>query len=125
VPDIFIHPWVVNLLRLIHATQHEEFAGMLSALYAGDELVAAHFGMRSRTVWHYWFPCFRREFAKYSPGLVLLLEMIRSAPPLGVRLIDFGKGDNLYKRRFMNTAIPIAEGAVAISSFATAGAAVT
>jgi CelD/BcsL family acetyltransferase involved in cellulose biosynthesis len=125
VPDIFSYPWVVNLLRLIHATQSEEFAGMLSALYAGDELIAAHFGMRSRTVWHYWFPCFRRKFAAYSPGLVLLLEMIRSAPSLGVKLIDFGKGDNLYKQRFMNTAIPIAEGAVTISSFATAGASAT
>lgn len=124
VPDIFSYPWVVNLMRLIHATQSEEFTGMLSALYAGDELVAAHMGMRSRTVWHYWFPCFRREFAKYSPGLILLLKMIRSAPSLGVKLIDFGKSDNLYKQRFMNTAIPIAEGVVTISSFATAGASV-
>lgn len=124
-PDIFSYPWVVNLMRRIHATQSAEFSGMLSALYAGDELIAAHMGMRSRTVWHYWFPCFRREFAKYSPGLVLLLGMIKSAPPLGVKLIDFGKSDNLYKQRFMNTAIPIAEGAVTISSFAPAEVLVT
>jgi CelD/BcsL family acetyltransferase involved in cellulose biosynthesis len=127
VTDIFSYPWVVNLMQRIHASQREEFAGMLSALYAGDELVAAHMGMRSRTVWHYWFPCFRREFAQYSPGLVLLLEMIRSAELLGIKLIDFGRGDNLYKQRFMNTAIPIAEGVVTVSSssFAPVGALVT
>lgn len=113
-PDIFTEPWVVDLLRRIQETRGEEFAGMLSALYAGGELVAAHMGMRSRSVWHYWFPCFRREFARYSPGLVLLVEMLRSAESLGVRLLDFGRGDNAYKRRFMNTAIPIAQGAVTL-----------
>ena len=112
--DIFALPWVARLLGRIHATRTEEFAGVLSALYAGGRLVAAHMGMRSRTIWHYWFPCFRREFAAYSPGLVLLLEMIRSAEPLGLKLLDFGRGDNPYKRRFMNTAIPIAEGVVTL-----------
>lgn len=114
-PDIFTQPWVVPLLRRIYETRSDGFAGMLSALYAGGELVAAHMGMRSRTVWHYWFPCFRREFARYSPGLILLVEMLRSAESLGLRLLDFGRGDNPYKRRFMNTVIPIAQGVVTLS----------
>ena len=30
----------------------------------GERLVAAHLGMRSRTVWHYWFPAYDPAFAK-------------------------------------------------------------
>ena len=112
--DCFAQPWAVRLMRRLHATRTDEFAGMLSSLYAGGELVAAHMGMRSRTVWHYWFPTFRRDFAAYSPGLILLVEMLRSAESLGLRLLDFGRGENSYKLRFMNTAIPIAEGVVTL-----------
>ncbi|HKP73414.1 MAG TPA: GNAT family N-acetyltransferase [Pyrinomonadaceae bacterium] len=112
--DSFSWGWTRRLLELIHATQEEDFAGMLSVLCAGDEVVAAHMGMRSRSVWHYWFPCYSRKFSRYSPGLILLLEMARSAESLGVRLIDLGRGDDLYKRRFMNAATTIAEGAVAL-----------
>jgi CelD/BcsL family acetyltransferase involved in cellulose biosynthesis len=110
--DLFAYKWGRSLVEKIHATQSENFAGMLSLLYAGDKLVAGHLGMRSRTVWHYWFPAYAPRFAKYSPGLILLLKMAEHAPQIGLRTIDLGTGLTLYKRRLMNASVSVAEGSV-------------
>ena len=77
--------------------------------------MAAHFSMRSSNVWHYWFPAFDPQFQIYSPGVLLLLEMIAGAPKLGIKTIDFGKGDQDYKLRFANRKVPLIEGAVITS----------
>lgn len=98
--------------RKIHAMQTEGFAGMLSLLYAGDWLVAGHFGMRSRTVWHYWFPAYDPEVAKYSPGLNLALKMAAYAPSAGLSTIELGRMRAEYKRRLMNRDVLVASGSV-------------
>ena len=108
--NVFGFGWTLRLLERIHRMQGPGFAGVLSALYAGDALLAAHMGMRSRTVWHYWFPAYGQEFARYSPGLILLLDMAQYAPTLGIRAIDLGKGDSRYKRSLMSGSVPLMEG---------------
>ena len=110
--DILNIPWIRAAIHRLHATRNEEFSGILSLLYAGDTLVAGHFGMRSATVWHYWFPAYAREHSRHSPGIVLLLEMARAAQASGVSKIDLGKGAALYKSRFSNDAVKLAEGCV-------------
>jgi CelD/BcsL family acetyltransferase involved in cellulose biosynthesis len=110
--DLFATDWGRALIRRIHKVQGSGFAGMLSLLYAGPRLVAGHFGMRSSTVWHYWFPAYDRQFARYSPGIILLLKMAEAAEGLGLRCIDIGTGMTLYKRRLMNASIPVAEGSI-------------
>lgn len=110
--DLFASKWACRLVQRIHETQKTEFAGVLSLLYAGPFLVAGHIGMRSRTIWHYWFPAYARQFARYSPGLVLLYKMIRHAEDLGLNCIDVGTGLSLYKKRLMNTSVSVAEGSV-------------
>jgi len=117
--DVFTGRWAVELVERIVRTKEDGFEGALSALWAGDDLLAAHLGMRSRTVWHYWFPAYNHEFSRYSPGVLLLLEMAKAAPALGVRAIDFGKGEGEYKRRMANGAVAIAEGSVELPSLAT------
>jgi CelD/BcsL family acetyltransferase involved in cellulose biosynthesis len=110
--DVFSHRWAVELLERAHAAQAEGFGGVLSALWAGDRMVAAHMGLRSSTVLHYWFPAYDGAHAKLAPGRILLLEMIRGAAAAGVRRIELGAGDEGYKDRFANGAIPVAAGFV-------------
>lgn len=110
--DLFSFGWAHELLRRIHATQDQDFAGVLSAVWAGDTLAAAHMGMRSDKVWHYWFPSYNRELHSFSPGLVLLLWMAEQAPEMGLEYIDLGKGESQYKDRVRNGEILIAEGRV-------------
>jgi len=110
--DIFQLPWVVSLLERIRNTEVEGFAGRLSALYVGDRLAAVHLGMATPRVWHWWFPTYDRELEKYSPGLILLVELATAAAAAGVQRIDLGKGPEQYKQSFKSAALPLAEGSV-------------
>jgi CelD/BcsL family acetyltransferase involved in cellulose biosynthesis len=111
-----VREWAKQVLHTVLEKQTKDFAGVLSAVYAGDELVAMNFGMRSRTVWHYWFPAYNKRFAKYSTGIILLMKMAAVAPSLGIEVLDLGAGGGSYKSWVMNDAIPIAEGSVEVPS---------
>ena len=110
--DIFAVPWIRSVIEAIHHKYSAEFAGVLSTLYAGDTLIAAHFGMRSETILHYWFPWYATTYAEYSPGLILLAACAREAETLGVNLIDLGRGEQAYKRRFATGHHDLCEGAI-------------
>jgi len=117
--DVFNRSWTVKLLEQIHSTSTDDFSGMLSALYADDELLAVHMGMRSRTVWHWWFPSHNPEHLRYSPGIVLRLRAAQCAESIGIKIIDMGKGDTSHKFRFRTGTIKLAEGRVEVPSLTT------
>jgi len=114
--DVFASRWTRELLQNLSRIDTPDFAGVCSGLRAGDRLIAAHVGMRSRHVLHYWFPAYDPEFAKYSTGIILLLRIAEAAAALGVRLLDLGKGDEQYKERLMSRAVELREGAVELPS---------
>jgi CelD/BcsL family acetyltransferase involved in cellulose biosynthesis len=115
-PDKFQVPCTRNLLANLHQTHTPQFAGMLSLLWAGDRIIAAHFGLRSPRVLHYWFPAYECAFRQYSPGLVLLMELVRHANSLGIEAIDLGRADAEYKLRVMTGGVALAEGIVETSA---------
>ncbi|MET0238122.1 MAG: GNAT family N-acetyltransferase [Kibdelosporangium sp.] len=86
--------------------------GLLSTVHAGPHLLAAHFGIRSGDVLHWWFPVFDRKFGPLSPGWILLREVVRAAPELGITRIDLGRGEDDYKRRAMTGQSTVCIGAV-------------
>jgi CelD/BcsL family acetyltransferase involved in cellulose biosynthesis len=96
-PDILYLPWARALLERLRRQESDGFAGVLSALYAGDTLAAVHFGMRTRRVLHYWVPAYSAELARYSPGVLALVELARAAAERGIQRIDLGSGDERYK----------------------------
>jgi CelD/BcsL family acetyltransferase involved in cellulose biosynthesis len=101
-PDIFKHRWITGVVQAVHGHRDPDFCGMLSLLYAGDHLVAALLGIRSASVYHYWFPAYDFSMAHYSPGSVLLLMLVEQAKSVGIEMIDLGKNMSEQKRRFMN-----------------------
>ena len=116
----FLRPsWTRALLRNMHQIQTEAFAGVLSALYAGDHLVAGHFGIRSRNVLHHWFHSYDPAFGKYSPGLVLTLKTAENAPQLKIRVIDLGGEMQPFKARFATGSVTLAAGSVALPALAS------
>ncbi len=119
--DCFGPQWTRELVTRIAAADQPEFAGRLSALYAGDTLVAAHFGMRSRRTWHWWFPVYSHAHAAYSPGALLLLQVAEAAADEGCGLLDLGRGDEAYKTSFADCASPLVEGIVSRPTLVTLG----
>jgi CelD/BcsL family acetyltransferase involved in cellulose biosynthesis len=112
--NVFAFPWARQLLEHVLGCSGEPFAGVLSALYAGDHLVAVHLGLYSYGVIHWWFPAYNRSFGEYSPGLVMLMELAKFARSLAIQRIDLGKVNLHYKTRCMSGTIRVAEGSVAV-----------
>jgi CelD/BcsL family acetyltransferase involved in cellulose biosynthesis len=110
--DVLSTPWMRQMVERMLEDRGDSFAGMLSVLYAGDRVAAAHFGMRSETVWHYWFAAYNHDLQRYSPGLIILLEMLKAAPAHGVRTMTLGQGDEAYKLRYATGATQLASGSV-------------
>jgi CelD/BcsL family acetyltransferase involved in cellulose biosynthesis len=110
--DFFKFQWTINLLERVQEMQSEAFSGLLSALYAGDHLIAVHLGMRSYDVISSWIPTYNPDFAKYSPGLLVHLELAKAAADAGVVRIDLGRGENRLKASLSSGSIPVAMGCV-------------
>ena len=110
--DIFAVPWIRSVVEAIQLEKSPDFAGVLSTLYAGDTLIAAHFGMRSAHTLHYWFPWYETTHAEFSPGLILLAGCAREAATMGLNLIDLGRGEQPYKVRFATGHHDLCEGAI-------------
>jgi CelD/BcsL family acetyltransferase involved in cellulose biosynthesis len=115
--DRFAMSWFRRVVENVFQCQTGLFAGVLSVLCAGTVPVALHFGMRAGNVWHYWFPAYDLRYAKYSPGIVLLLKMAEVAPSMGIGRIDLGKGDAVrYKEAMKSYTVPLAVGCVELPS---------
>ncbi|QHY95909.1 hypothetical protein SSPS47_12350 [Streptomyces sp. S4.7] len=113
--DRFAKQWISALVRRL-AADHTPgrtpgCSGVLSVLYVADRPVAAHFGLRSRTVLSCWFPAYDTEFAKYSPGLILHLRMAEAAAGAGIGLLDLGRGAAEYKDALKTGNLRVREGA--------------
>jgi CelD/BcsL family acetyltransferase involved in cellulose biosynthesis len=114
--DYFSKPNRIQLMHQLMDTRDPAFAGVLSTLHIGDHLVAAHFGIRSDHVLHWWFPVYDPVFAKLSPGWMLLREFVAAAPGLGIHRLDFGRGDHDYKRWMKTGETRVSQGIVTRSS---------
>lgn len=110
-PNALDYSWVRKLIETILECQSPDFSGVLSVVYAGDQVAAIDFGMRSRAVLHSWFPTYNVELSRYSPGLLCWIETMKVAESLGIRRLDFGKGTEGFKHRLKSGASRVAEGA--------------
>ncbi|MGH4021363.1 MAG: GNAT family N-acetyltransferase [Pseudonocardiaceae bacterium] len=110
--DRFAQPWITQLLEQLLEERSEGFSGLLSLLYAGEDLIAAHFGLRSDRVIPTWFPVYDPRFSRHSPGLLLHLCLAEAAAADGVDHIDMGRGAKDYKESFKSRDLVVAEGRV-------------
>ncbi len=111
--DYFAGPDRAALLTRLLRTRGTDFGGVLSTLYAGPHLLAAHFGIRSGSVLHWWFPVYDPQFAALAPGWILLRELVAASGALGITRIDLGRGDDEYKRRAKTGEVVVSQGVVA------------
>ena len=113
--DRFDQPWIVDVVRALASTRSEGLTGITATLRAGDELVAVHFGLLGHDRLAWWFPAYDPRFASYSPGLLLLLDLVADSAARGLRLVDLGRGEHHYKLRVATASYDVAEGVVPAS----------
>ena len=73
------------------------------ALYASLVEEVGHLGLRSRDEFIWYTPSFDPEFARSSPGEVLLKSLIEYAQAEGCTAFDFARGDERFKSRFASS----------------------
>ncbi len=111
-PDVLRHPWAVAALEKLRMLDEPDGAGALSVLWAGDHVVAAHYGFADDELMHWWIPSYAPEFSAHSPGLSLLLHLIRECHSRGIAAIDLGHGEERYKTGFATGTSTLYRGSV-------------
>lgn len=111
-PDFLTAGWDERLVDALRMTRTGACQGRLSTLYAGDRMVAAHFGISSPQAWHWWFPSYAPDTGNLSVGLVLMRRCIEAAAEEGIAELDFGRGTERYKIEFSNAERALCEGSL-------------
>jgi CelD/BcsL family acetyltransferase involved in cellulose biosynthesis len=97
-PDIFHAGWPETLLRRLLASKDPTCRARLFSLRSDGELVAAHLALVGESVLHAWFIAHGARLARYSPGLILLADVLGWAAAEGVCEVDLGPGAYRFKR---------------------------
>jgi CelD/BcsL family acetyltransferase involved in cellulose biosynthesis len=114
--DIFQAGWTHALLQSLlergmePGPSNRPFGGALFTLHIAGQLAAAHFALRQGPVLHAWFIAYDETFARYSPGVILINEILKWAPSQGVRELDLGPGDYRFKHSLANVKRDVAHG---------------
>jgi CelD/BcsL family acetyltransferase involved in cellulose biosynthesis len=110
--DRFAEPWISRAVELLARSRDPACTGLLTSVRAGGHLVAVHFGLLGTDRLSWWFPAYNPEFGRYSPGLILLMDLIEEAARQGVDRVDLGRGEHGYKMRVTPRSYEVAEGIV-------------
>ncbi len=110
--EVLNYPWVREVTQALRTCDSPRFAGVLSTLHAGEELVAVHLGLCSDRALHVWFPAYNTEFGHHSPGGIFMLELARATAERGRVRVDFGKGAERYKQSLSSGSIELLDGTI-------------
>lgn len=91
--DLFRDSRNVELFRTLTARG----ALLISSLSAGPTLLAVHFGGLADEGLYSWVAAYDPAFGRYSPGRLLLEDILRHCQERGHREFDFGIGHSSYK----------------------------
>lgn len=114
--DVFAYAWTIELLERLTSHRSRDFCGVLNSLYADDTLLAVHYGLFADGALHWWFPTYSQDFAKYSPGRIMLWMLAQQCQSLGITKIDLGRGMTSYKTRAMTDVTEVGDGTVDASA---------
>lgn len=114
--DVFSVKWTRDLISALMRRQTDRFRGICSTLMIDGRIAAVHIGMESEARTHYWFPAYDPEFNKVSPGLLLLLEVVRGAAARGLSSVELGPGDYDFKKHLGSWQVPLIKGCLLTAS---------
>ncbi|HLA87481.1 MAG TPA: GNAT family N-acetyltransferase [Anaerolineales bacterium] len=75
---------------------------VLTVMRDGNEIIAAHYGMILGESFLFHTPAINIKYLEFSPLQVLLFEIAAFCQKSNLSVLDFGLGDEEYKKRFSN-----------------------
>jgi len=114
--DIFDAGWPLELLNALFHSQDPAYRATLFTLHVGGKLIAGHLALCTPRIAHAWFIAHDDDYCRYSPGVVLIADVIRWAAAEGVVELDMGPGDYRFKLSLANRTRAVAHGFVGLPS---------
>jgi len=95
--SLYENPFKNGFLRRV--TKDLNNIGMMdaAALFLSDRMITYVYGFLYRNTHYYWNISFLPEYARYSPGKILLQNLIADSFERGYKEFDFMRGDEDYK----------------------------
>ena len=94
--DMFADPRHVALFRRLR----ERGVLLVSSLSAGDTLLAVHLGSSNDGRLGWWIPTYDPQWSKFSPGRLLLEDVLQASHTRGDLEFDFLIGNEAYKFQY-------------------------
>jgi CelD/BcsL family acetyltransferase involved in cellulose biosynthesis len=114
ITNVLAPVWVRTMMH--HLLEHragngtDAFGGLMMTLWAGDTLLAGHFGVRKGGVFHPWMAAINPDFQCQSPGQTYLFRAITAMESVGITTYDLGLGHAHYKAPFCNVEVRLGSG---------------
>ena len=88
----------------------------LSALMVDDVIVATHWGIVAGSQFSFLMPSYEGgKWSAYSPGRILIEELIAWSYQQGLAVFDFGPGDEPYKSEYSSAAVALRSAKIPVS----------
>jgi CelD/BcsL family acetyltransferase involved in cellulose biosynthesis len=110
--DIFDAGWPLDVLKALFDSEDAEYRATLFTLHVGGKLIAGHLALCTPKIAHAWFIAHDDDFGRYSPGVILITEVIRWAAARGMAELDLGPGDYRFKLSLANRTRDVSHGFV-------------
>ena len=96
-PSLYENPFKHKFVMAVSRKLND--IGMMdaAALFHNDRMISYVYGFCYRRIHYYWNISFLPEYARYSPGKILLYHLLSDSFKKGYRKFDFMRGDEKYK----------------------------
>lgn len=108
--DVLKAPWTRALFDRLRHFEGPRLRSRLTTMSFDGQFAAGEFNLQSDTVLHGWITAFDQSFGNYSPGNMLVQDLLQSMCEDGLQLYDAGPGLDHYKRHYANLHAPIESG---------------
>ena len=118
VDDMFAPPGVRDFYRqLAHDSLADKGSAQISALYCGDRIAAANYGLIFGDTYYYVLHSYDLDaFADKSPGRQLMYRLMQWSFDNGLTLFDFTIGDEAYKDKWCEVSLDLVDAAMPLTA---------
>lgn len=114
--DVLAPQWASDLMHTLLEADGE-VKGRLITLSVGGQVIAAEFGPEAHGTFHPWLAAYDEAMSAYSPGHLLVYQLIGAMPELGLSRYEMGTGHEDYKKYFTNHVTHLHSGVVRAPGF--------
>lgn len=102
VKNIFKYPMFKNFY--LNLLKRDAFINKvhISSLAIDDKIIALHYGLKEGKTYYYLIPTYEQEFYKFSPGNILLKNLMEDTFDNSFNFFDFLPGNEKYKSIWSN-----------------------